>query len=233
MYYPLPYKKYAMNVGTNVQPVCGNLLPSLLTTQQTDMRYRLYTLLLAVLLGVLACSGPSSTHPHVLIQTKFGDIEAELYPAQAPKSVAAFLSYVDSGFYRNTLFYRVLNDVNQPSNASKAELIQGGMWRTNYKKSKALPGIPHETTEQTKILHTDGTLSLAREAPGTASSEFFICIDDQPGLNYGGENNPDGQGYAAFGKVVKGMDVVKRIHRQPDDDQSFNPPVYIFNIRRK
>ncbi len=182
---------------------------------------------------LVSCTGPASRNPRVVIETKFGEIEAELYPMQAPKSVAAFLSYVDSGFYKNSLFYRVLNDENQPSNAAKAELIQGGMWRTNYKKSRSVPGIPHETTQQTKILHKDGTLSLAREAPGSASTEFFICLGDQPGLDYGGENNPDLQGYAAFGRVIKGMDVVKRIHRQPDDNQSFDPPVYIFDIKRK
>lgn len=181
---------------------------------------------------IISCSVPEQKNPHVTIKTKFGDIEVELYPLQAPRSVSAFLSYVDSGYYKNCLFYRVLNDENQPSNAMKAELIQGGMWRNNYKTSSSLTGIPHETTAQTKIQHKDGVVSLAREAPGTATSEFFICIGDQPGFDYGGENNPDKQGYAAFGKVVKGMDVVKRIYHQPEDNQSFYPPVYIYNIVR-
>ena len=196
-----------------------------------DMYYKF--ILPFVFCLVLSCAGPEQKNPHVVIETKFGEIEVELYPEQAPKSVSAFLSYVDSGFYKNCLFYRVLNDENQPSNASKSDLIQGGMWRTSYKRSIALKGIPHETTGQTKILHKDGVISLAREAPGTASSEFFICVGDQPGFDYGGENNPDKQGYAAFGKVIRGMDVVKRIHRQPEEDQSFDPPVNIYNIVRK
>ena len=88
------------------------------------------------------------------------------------------------------------------------------------------------TTQQTKILHTDGTISLARTTPGTAGTEFFICIGNQPGLDYGGENIADKQGYAAFGKVVKGMDVVNKISRQNENDQYFDPPVAIFNVVR-
>src|SRR5207253_1692985 len=115
-----------------------------------------YRNLLILLFGVLgSCSRPGSKNPRIEIQTKFGDIELELYAQQAPKTVAAFLSYIDSGFYKNALFYRVLNDENQPSDAPKAELIQGGIWKTNYKLSARIPGIPHETTLQTKILHKD------------------------------------------------------------------------------
>ncbi|MDQ6845121.1 MAG: peptidylprolyl isomerase, partial [Bacteroidota bacterium] len=84
----------------------------------------------------------------------------------------------------------------------------------------------------TSILHENGTISLARTEPGTASSEFFICIGNQPAYNYGGAANPDGQGFAAFGKVIKGMDVVKQIHDQPDNNTSFTPPIEIMNIVR-
>lgn len=178
------------------------------------------------------CS-PKYKNPHIEIQTQFGDVEIELYPDQAPKTVAAFLSYVDSGFYKRCSFYRVLNDDNQPSNAAKTELIQGGIWKTNNKLSSRLKGIPHETTQQTKILHKDGVISLARLAPGTATTEFFICVGDQPGLDYGGENIDDHQGYAAFGKVIKGMDVVRKIYKQDDYNQYFDPPVAIINIVRE
>lgn len=191
-----------------------------------------YIFLLPFLL-LAACSGKQEGNPHIVIETKFGKIEAELYPQQAPRTVAAFLSYVDSGVYKNSLFYRVLNKENQPSDAYKAELIQGGIWRTKYKEARTYAGIPHETTAQTKILHKDGVLSLARLEPGTATTEFFICIGDQPGLDFGGENNADGQGYAAFGKVVKGMDVALRIQHQRDVDQSLYPPIPIYNITRK
>ena len=192
--------------------------------------HRLFRIILISLAA--ACSGPKNKNPHIEIRTQAGDIEIELYPAQAPKTVAAFLSYIDSGFYKKSSFYRVLNDENQPSGSPRSELIQGGIWRTNHRLAVSLPGIAHETTQQTHILHKDGVISLARTKPGTASTEFFICIGDQPGFDYGGENNPDGQGYAAFGKVIKGMDVVMDIYAMPDEDQSFDPPVKISDIVR-
>lgn len=182
-------------------------------------------------LGFVCCK-KKYVNPHIEIQTKLGGIEVELFAEKAPKTVAAFLSYIDSDYYRYATFYRVLNLDNQPSDAFKAELIQGGIYRTKKKPPTHIPGITHETTKQTGILHKDGTISLARLEPGTGTTEFFICIGDQPGFDYGGTNNPDKQGYAAFGKVVKGMDIVKTIYNRPEDDGYFEPPVYIFNIVR-
>lgn len=190
------------------------------------MRYG--SILLLVLCAFLACSR-AYKNPHIRITTKIGDIEIELYPEQAPKSVAAFLSYVEKNLYNDCSFYRVLNDENQPSNSPKAEVIQGGLWKTKNRPDN-LPGIPHETTNNTKLLHKDGVLSLARLEPGSATTEFFICIGDQPGFDYGGANNADGQGYAAFGKVIKGMDIVRRIYKMPEFDQYFDPPVPIYKI---
>jgi len=189
----------------------------------------LYIFLLLLTNG---CSSPVYKNPHVRIETKFGTIEVELFPDKAPKTVAAFLSYIDSGYYKNASFYRVLNDNNQPSNAPKSELIQGGIWKTNNKLATSIPGIPHEPTNQTKILHQDGVISLARAEPGSAGTEFFICVGDQPGFDYGGKNNPDGQGYAAFGKVIKGMSVINSIYNADEYDQALDPPVSIYSIKR-
>jgi peptidyl-prolyl cis-trans isomerase A (cyclophilin A) len=180
----------------------------------------------------LACGSSKNKNPRIAIRTGAGDIEIELFPDQAPKSVAAFLSYIDAGLYKNSSFYRVLNDDNQSSDAPKSELIQGGIWRTNYKAAVSHTGIPHEGTNQTHLQHKDGVISLARTAPGTAGTEFFICVGDQPGFDYGGDNNPDGQGYAAFGKVVRGMDIIRSIYGRPDNNQSFEPQITIFDIRR-
>jgi len=169
------------------------------------MRKWLFSLCFLLGVGLLpgchTASDPSK--PHVIIRTAAGDIEVELYPLQAPKTAGAFLSYVDSGFYKNASFYRVLNEDNQVTGAAISKLIQGGIWKTNHAKAVGVPGVPHEPTSQTHLHHTDGTISLARDKPGTGTTEFFICVGDQPGFDYGGENNPDGQGYAAFGKVVK------------------------------
>ena len=192
------------------------------------------TLCLLILIGISGCKPAKKyTRPTIEIQTNFGDIIVELYPEKAPKTVAAFLSYVDSGFYKNSSFYRVLKAEDQPSNSPKSDLIQGGIWQTDYKKQLKVPGIPHETTQQTGILHKDGVISLARTSPGTASTEFFICIGNQPAYDYGGNANPDKQGFAAFGKVTKGMKVVKHIQEQPEKDQRLLKPVIIYSITRE
>lgn len=184
-------------------------------------------------LTFLACR---NRKPHegvfVVIETRFGDIEAELYPQKAPATVAAFLRNVDSGYYRNTSFYRILSDDNQVSGAIHSHLIQGGLWDTKPELEQHLPLIPHEPTNKTGLHHVAGSLSMARNTPGTASSEFFICLKDDPGFDYGGENNPDGAGYAVFGKVISGMETVEKLYRQPEHDQQFTPPVTIVNIKR-
>ena len=186
--------------------------------------------LLALLFS--ACKQPVYKNPHVLIETRLGNIELELEAEKAPKTVQAFLVGVDSARYKNTYFYRVLNVANQPSDAFKAELIQGGLWRNKRKISTEAPRIPHEPTNVTGIKHEAGTISMARLEPGTAGTEFFICITAQPGFDFGGENNEDKQGYAAFGHIVKGMDVAEKIYTERDTDQLLDPPVPIFNIKR-
>lgn len=168
----------------------------------------------------------------IIMSTKEGDIEIELYPEKAPKTVAAFLSFVDSGFYDNSSFYRILSRDNQPMGAYAAELIQGGVYKTSMDRGY-LKGIPHEPTSETGLKHQHGTISLARQEPGTATTEFFICVGDNRGFDYGGKSNPDGQGYAAFGRVIRGMDVVMKIYEKPEVEQEFTPPVLIKEIFRK
>jgi peptidyl-prolyl cis-trans isomerase A (cyclophilin A) len=189
------------------------------------------TLLIAFGMCCMACKSKKVyNNPHIAIQTQFGDIEIELFPKQAPKTVAAFLAYIDSGFYERSNFYRVLNITNQPSDAPKTELIQGGLWKSNNTKARTLKGTPHESTLQTGLLHEAGTISMARNEPGTATTEFFICMGREIGLDYNGENAPDKQGFAAFGKVVKGMGIAERIYGEKDRDQLFTPPITILNI---
>jgi len=146
--------------------------------------------------------------------TGLGAIDFELYPDRAPVTVANFLRYVDGKRYDNTSFYRTVTSKNQPDRVVRIEVIQGGL---DSDSTKRLPAIAHETNDKTGIKHLDGVISMARSTPGSASSEFFICINDQPELDFGGKRNPDGQGFAAFGKVVQGMDVVRRIQQAPAD----------------
>ena len=191
------------------------------------MKRLLFTISLFVMLG---CSQPGK-NPHILISTDDGDIEAELYPDKAPKTVAAFLSYIDSGFYTNSSFYRVVLAEGLSSSANTG-LIQGGIWQTNESQHPNVPGIPHESTKQTGLTHTNGTLSLARTAPGTASTEFFICIGDQTQFDYGKGSSTDTLGFAAFGKVVKGMPVVRAIQQENKHGESFEQNIAIKSIKR-
>src|SRR5262249_49391705 len=166
----------------------------------------------------------------VLIQTEKGDIEVELNAAHAPITVANFLKYVDGKFYDGGRFHRTVKPDNQPDNKIKIEVIQAGINPDKTKQESA--AIKLERTRDTKLSHNDGTISMARDAPDTATSDFFICIGDQPELDFGGKRNPDGQGFAAFGRVVKGMDVVKKIQAAPAEGQTLTPPVKILRITR-
>lgn len=187
-------------------------------------------LALLLIIAIPSCQSKQYTHPTVLIKTTYGKIYVELYPDKAPKTVASFLNFVDSGVYKPGSFYRVLKAEDQPSSSSKSELIQGGIYRTKPGLLASRKTVPLETTKQSGLHHTSGTISLARTTPNSGSTEFFICVGDQPVYDYGGEANADGQGYAAFGKVIEGMDVVRKIHEAPSNGDQFQPPVPIKNI---
>lgn len=163
-----------------------------------------------------------------LIQTTAGEIRIEVDPGRAPATAANFLRYADAGLYDGSTFFRVLTPGNQPDNAIKIEVIQGG----DVAEDKCFPAIPHETTKTTGIRHLDGVVSMARAEPGTATSSFFICVNDQPELDFNGRRNPDGQGFAAFGRVTEGMDTVKKIQTKEAEGQYLKNPVRIISIRR-
>ena len=156
-------------------------------------------------------------NPIIIIETPIGHIIVELYHKKAPITVSNFLCYINQNRYEDCHFYRVVHSKNQPNNNINIEVIQGGLGFEKHPME--LEPIKHETTNITGLLHKNGTISMARLEPGTASSEFFICINDQPELNFGGKRNPDGQGFAAFGQVIKGMDIVKYIQNLDSKDQ--------------
>ena len=182
--------------------------------------------------SVAACSGPmpkDDTNPHVVLETTLGTITVEIFQDEAPITSSNFLRYVDEQRLDSASWYRTVTTANQPNNDVLIEVIQGGLGRYG---SRRLPAIEHETTEETGLRHIDGALSMARSDPGTASSEFFICIEDQPELDFGGKRNPDGQGFAVFGVVVEGMDVVRAIQNQPHSGQSLTPAIPITSVVR-
>ena len=151
-----------------------------------------------VLLSVATGSpGALAADPMVDLKTNMGTIRIELYPAKAPKTVENFLQYVKDGHFSGTIFHRVIDGF----------MIQGGGFDKNMKQKPTRPPIENEAKNGLK--NDLGTLAMARtSAPHSASAQFFINTKNNDFLNYPGQ---DGWGYAVFGKVVSGMDVVTKI----------------------
>jgi peptidyl-prolyl cis-trans isomerase A (cyclophilin A) len=167
----------------------------------------------------------------VLVQTELGDIVLEVDTRHAPNTAANFLRYVDAHHYDGGLFHRTVKMDNQPDSPVKIEVIQAGV---NPDRAKdGFPAIALERTNVTGLRHSDGAISMARGQPDSATSGWFVCINDQPSLDFGGARNPDGQGFAAFGRVTQGMDVVRKIQRAPNTDaQRLTPPIKILKAAR-
>ena len=167
-----------------------------------------------------------SADPHVVIETSLGEIEVVLQAEQAPLTTANFLRYVQAHRYDKGRFHRTVRMDNQPISKIKIEVIQAGP----APGTPSFPPLKLERTNLTGILHKDGVISMARGKPDTATADFFLCVGDQPSLDFGGQRNPDGQGFAAFGHVIRGADVVKRIHQSPFTQQKLTPPIEIRRI---
>jgi len=189
---------------------------------------RLALVLLAVGPAPAASRRPQTVR--VLIQTDRGDIVVALDTARAPATAANFLRYVDAGLYEGGQFHRTVRAGNQAGHPTPIAVIQAGI--DPAREQNGFAPIALERTNATGLRHLDGTISMARDGPDTATSDFFICIGDQPSLDYGGKRNPDGQGFAAFGRVVKGMPVVRRIQGAPADGEWLTPPIVIRSLRR-
>lgn len=194
------------------------------------------SILLLILCLVNYLSANENNIVNVTLQTSIGDIHVELYSEKAPITVANFLRYTDGGYFDNTSFYRTVRYDND-NGSPKIEVIQGGIGEGE----RPYPMIKHETTKLSGLKHLDGMLSMSRGSVDTATSDFFICIGDHFGLDYGASRNSDGKGFAAFGRVTSGMDIVRKIHQMPSDkhtDNSYvkgqliNNPIIIKTIKR-
>jgi peptidyl-prolyl cis-trans isomerase A (cyclophilin A) len=197
---------------------------------------RVIALLAATLCLAAACGNAEPAGVRVSMTTSLGEIELELYPEKAPLTVGNFLRLVDGKHLDGATFYRTVSPANDNGDPVIA-VIQGGIGDAE----SPFPPIAHETTADSGLLHLDGSISMARAAVGTATTEFFICIDAQPALDFGGMRNPDGQGFAVFGRVVAGMEVVRAIHESAADaptefeyfrNQLLNGPVEITSLQR-
>jgi peptidyl-prolyl cis-trans isomerase A (cyclophilin A) len=195
-------------------------------------------LVLSAVVTATALVSTQSQAVRVRVQTELGDIVIEVDPIKAPLTTANFLKYVDGGHYDGGMFHRTVKLDNQPESTVKIEVIQAGVDPDRAKEGFA--AIPLERTSVTGILHKDGVVSMARGAPDSATSGWFICINDQPSLDFGGNRNPDGQGFAAFGRVVTGMDVVRKIQASPSstnrttntEAQRLTPAIKILKVAR-
>ncbi len=152
---------------------------------------------------VVGISSLSFANTHVLLKTNMGDIEVELFDDKAPITVANFLDYTKSGFYDGTLFHRVIKNF----------MIQGGGFTKTLQRKEGNKPIKNEAKNGLKNIR--GTLAMARQDDkDTATSQFFINLDDNTHLDHRNDTNY-GYGYAVFGKVVSGMDVIERISELP------------------
>lgn len=184
----------------------------------------------------------------IRIETEYGTIKVELFDNEAPITTTNFLHYVDDCLYDQGRFHRTVtadNNANTnldltddevssgqvPNDEIAIQVIQASI--NSDRTSELDAPIPLERTSETGLKHLDGTLSMARSTPNSAVSDFFICINDQPDLDFGGMRNPDGQGFAAFGRVTDGMDVVRTIQSQPAQGQILDPAVPILKIERE
>ena len=183
------------------------------------------TFLLVIVFTLNSCTKTKTC----AIETTEGIVLIELYPEKAPITVANFLKYVDEDLYSNSTFFRVTTLENEANREIKIEVIQGG----NVEDGKEFPPIEIETTYKTGIKHINGTISMARGGPNTATSSFFICVNAQPELDFEGKRNPDGYGFAAFGKVIKGMEIVRKIQSGDNKDQRLLNPIQIKSITRR
>ena len=170
----------------------------------------------------------------VRLETPLGVIDLAIDTKRAPMTAANFLKYVDGGFYDGGRFHRATRPDNYtpaPPNRPMMEVIQAGI--NPARRVEAFPPIPLERTSVTGLKHVAGTVSMARApAADSARSDFFICLDGQPSLDFGGLRFDDGQGAAAFGRVVAGIDVVRKIQQQAVQKQALTPPVPITKASR-
>ena len=171
---------------------------------------------------------PSVSAQNVKITTSLGEIMVKLEPEKAPITVKNFLEYVKGDYYKGGSFFRTVRSDNQPDSPVKIIVIQAGVhpWKQNF----LFDPIPLERTNKTGIKHKNGAISMARDKPDTAQESFFICINDQPELDFGGKRNPDRQGFAAFGQVISGMEVVKKINESSAEGQAIMPPILILDM---
>lgn len=168
----------------------------------------------------------------VVLETELGAFTIAVDTHHAPITAANFLAYVDGGHLDGASAYRIVTLDNQPPDTPhKIEVVQWGFHASDDNPAPFAP-IAHETTRSTGLAHHHMTVSMARFAPGSAGSEFFICIGEQPALDFGGLRNPDGQGFAAFATVTAGQDTVLALFGRAGPTEYPATPLRFVSVRR-
>jgi peptidyl-prolyl cis-trans isomerase A (cyclophilin A) len=198
----------------------------------------------AWLLAALAVTQTQGTPPPVAVifETALGRLTMEVDLARAPITAANFLKYVDGKFYDGGMINRAVRPDNTTRHDVEIQVIQ--FQSDPARRREQFPPIPLERTSVTGLKHVNGALSMARSGPDSATTSFSVVINDQPELDFAGKRNADGQGFAVFGRVVAGMDVVANIHAAktlaPDAPQkgaygteTLDPPIKILKAYRK
>ena len=186
---------------------------------------RMMMMTAALALSACATTADGADKPRVVLDTEAGQMVLELELERAPLTVCNFLSYVTDGDYEAGSFFRTVVSVTN-ANPNPIDVIQAATPRGSDDDLR--PPIPLERTRDTGLSHTAGAVSMARDGPDTATSSFFIVTRDTPSLDFGGGRNPDGQGFAVFGRLVDGLDVARRIQMSPADaEEQLTPPVLI------
>lgn len=195
-----------------------------------------------VLFAVAMTAGPAAQQPDpaqviVRFETALGNIDVAVESKSAPVTAANFLKYVDAGFYDGGTINRAVRANNTTRRDVPIEVIQFQI--DAARRTQQFAPIPLERTSVTGLKHVDGALSMARSGPDSATASFFVTIGDQPELDHGGKRNADGQGFAVFGRVVAGMDVVRAIQRSPTGQrgtygtETLEPPVKVLKASRR
>jgi len=195
-------------------------------------------LVTVAVLGVAVQRTEPPRNPVVVFETEKGAIEFEVDGVRAPATAANFLRYVDGGFYAGGIVNRAVRPDNTVRHDVEIQVIQ--IQIDPARRREQFPPIPLERTSVTGLKHVDGTISMARSAAAdTATASFSIVIGEQPEMDFGGRRSADGQGFAAFGRVARGMDVVRAIQASPTGPrgaygtESLDPPIGILKAYRR
>ncbi len=178
--------------------------------------------------------------PIVDIETALGRFAVAVHAGRAPTSAATFLAYVRGGHLAGSSVFRILNRINQAPHATRPETIQWG-WRpkdagrlpADPRQAQPFPPIALETTSATGLRHRRGSMSMARRGGVVMGTEYFICLGDEPELDFGGSRNPDRLGFGVFAQVIEGLEVIERIHATGEAEEYVRHPVAVLSVRER